>query len=93
MKIVRNSPTALNKPELILGVPPNVLIGCVAGYAACMILPINKLLLAAFFVLVAVACKMLVATDPKLPIVFFRALCQKAIYEPNRRKVFRLEIK
>jgi hypothetical protein len=97
MRIVRPAPLAMNKPHRIFGkFDPKGLNACVLVFAMGLLCMIKFL----FFGLAIVALSFLslggvyLYGNHKLLITtLWRALWQKARYEPTRRDVFRLEIK
>lgn len=93
MKTYREIPRALNVPITIYGVPPFAIAAACMAYAVLMLTPLSKLACAGVCLLVMVGIKLLIAKDERFPLIFWKALWQKAEYTPKRRDVFRMEIK
>jgi hypothetical protein len=89
---MRNTPRALNKPELTLGVPKQAIIVACLSYGLCLLLPFNKLLGACTILLGLIVTRILAQYDRDL-ILFVRALFQCSEYDAKLRKVYKLEVK
>lgn len=85
MPITRPTPRALNKPSLLLGIPVQAVTIVCAIYAITMLTPFK--LISAVVCLAALAgIRVLVSKDVRYPILFIRALFQKAVYDPKIRR-------
>lgn len=93
MKTYREIPKALNEPMTILEIPMAVLAITVIAFAVLVMTPLSKIFCAAGALVVFAVSVAVVRYDIRFPRIFLRALTQKALYTPERRDVFRLEIK
>lgn len=88
----RPTPLALNKPIRVFGFPPKALTFVLVFVAIGIMTPIPKLLVAGMGI-ASLGAVRYVAGDPVGLLVWVRAFFQCAKYEPDKRKVFKLEIK
>lgn len=96
MKTSRAAPISLNKPKQVYGFDPQGLTYCTVGAALGILVLFVNPTLGCFVVAgsaIALGCVRLYGKHRVLIVSFWRALWQKARYEPTRRDVFKMEIK
>lgn len=96
MKTNRPSPIPLNKPHRVFGFDPQGLMGCCIALSFGVLYMIRDAHIGMAIIaasLLALGGVYLYGNHKILIVTTWRALWQKARYEPSRRDVFRLEIK